>query len=176
MAGVIEPVTHEFDVHLNIIRGQVSETFAYNIAEEWKRIRKPIYAYYLGDHDPSGLEIEESLRTKLEKFSGREISWKRLAVTHDQFRRRDLLGFPVKATVSGQRRQRYIRSFGNRCVEVDALEPNEVRALVKAAIEGHIDQVEWRALEETERLEKESIRDLVLAPKVQNGADEAGGS
>ena len=114
----------------------------------------------------AGLGIEESLRTKLETFSERKISWKRLAVTHDQFRRRELLGFPVKDTVSGQRRQRYIRSFGNRCVEVDALEPNEVRALVKAAIGGHIDEVEWRALQETERLEKESIRDLVLAPKL----------
>jgi len=165
MAGVIEPVTHDFDVHLNVIRGQVSETFAYNIAAEWKRILKPIHAYYLGDHDPSGLEIEESLRTKLETFSERKISWKRLAVTRDQFRRRELLGFPVKDTVSARRRQRYIHSFGNRCVEVDALEPNEIRALVKTAIEGHIDEVEWRALQETERLEKESIRDLVLAPK-----------
>jgi hypothetical protein len=170
MAGVIEPITNEFDVHLNIIRGQVSETFAYNIAEEWKRIQKPIYAYYLGDHDPSGLEIEEVLRTKLEKFSERKISWKRLAVTPDQFRRPDLLGFPVKNTVSGQRRQRYIRSFGNRCVEVDALEPNEIRALVRRAIEGHIDQDEWRKLQETERLEKQTIRELVLVPKLQSDA------
>jgi hypothetical protein len=163
-------VTAEFDVHLNIIRGQVSETFAYNVAEEWKRIEKPIYAYYLGDHDPSGLEIEQSLRTKLETFSECRISWKRLAVTHDQFRRQDLLGFPVKDTISGRRRQRYIRSFGNRCVEVDALEPNEIRALVRTAIESHIDQDEWRRLQETERLEKETVRDLVLAPKPQSGA------
>jgi hypothetical protein len=55
----------------------------------------------LGDHDPSGLEIEESLRTKLETFSERKISWKRLAVTHDQFRRRELLGFPLKTRFPG---------------------------------------------------------------------------
>jgi hypothetical protein len=168
MAGVIEPVTNEYDVYLNVIRGQVSETFAYNIAEDWKRIEKPIYAYYLGDHDPSGLEIEEVLRTKLETFSERKISWARLAVTHDQFRRRDLLGFRVKDTVSGERRRRYIHSFGNRCVEVDALEPNEIRTLVRSAIEGHIDQDEWRKLQETERLEKQTVRELVLAPKLQS--------
>jgi len=168
MAGVIEPVTAEFDVHLNVIRGQVSETFAYNVAEEWRRIEKPIYIYYLGDHDPSGLEIEETLRRKLETFSECRISWTRLAVTRDQFRRQDLIGFPVKNTVSGHRRQRYIRSFGNRCVEVDALEPNEIRTLVKAAIEGHIDEVEWRALQETERLEKQTVRQLVLVPIPKN--------
>jgi hypothetical protein len=124
----------------------------------------------LGDHDPSGLEIEETLRTKLERFSEREILWERLAVTGDQFRRPDLLGFPVKDTISGERRRRYIRSFGNRCVEVDALEPNEIRELVKAAIEAHIDQDEWQTLLETERLEKQTVRDLVLAPKPQNGS------
>jgi hypothetical protein len=57
MAGIIEPVTIEFDVHLNVIRGQVSETFVWNVAEEWKVIDKPIYAYYLGDHDPAGFKI-----------------------------------------------------------------------------------------------------------------------
>jgi hypothetical protein len=65
MAGVIEPVTKEFDVHLNVIRGHVSETFVHEIGEEWALIEKPITAYYLGDHDPSGLAIEESLRQKL---------------------------------------------------------------------------------------------------------------
>jgi hypothetical protein len=133
-------------------------------------------AAWPSSENESGLEIEESLRTKLETFSERKISWKRLPVTGRQFRRRELLGFPVKDTVSGQRPQRYIGSFGNRCVEVDALEPNEIRELVKAAIERHIDQGEWRKLQETERLEKQTVRDLVLAPKLQNGADEAGNS
>jgi len=165
MAGVIEPVTAEFDIHLNVIRGQVSETFAYNVAQEWGQIRKPIYAYYLGDHDPAGLQIEQSLRGKLEKFSGRKISWARLAVTTEQFRRPSILGFRVKPTVSAKRRASYIAAFGDRCVEVDALEPNEVRQLVRTAIESHIDEVEWQRLQEIERLEKESIRELVLAPK-----------
>src|SRR5262245_46466976 len=66
MAGVIQPVTAEYDVHLNVIRGSVSETFAWNIANEWTEIDKPISAYYLGDHDPAGLAIEKNLRDKLE--------------------------------------------------------------------------------------------------------------
>jgi hypothetical protein len=171
MAGVIEPITAEFDVHLNVIRGQVSETFVYNIATEWQPIQKPIHAYYLGDHDPAGLEIEKTLQAKLEKFSGRTISWTRLAITPAQFRRETILGFPVKTTISAARRRSYIAHFGNRCVEVDALEPNEVRQLVRSAIESHIDKVEWQRLQEIERLEKASIRELVLAPK-PNGSHE----
>jgi hypothetical protein len=75
MAGIVAPVTNEFDVYLNVIRGHVSETFAWNVAEQWKQIEKPIYAYYLGDHDPAGLKIESNLREKLQSFTGKEFEW-----------------------------------------------------------------------------------------------------
>ena len=91
----IEPVTEEFDVHLNIIRGQVSETFLWNVAEEWKEIQKPIFAYYLGDHDPAGLRIETSLISRLSHFCARPFRWRRLAITADDLADMNLLGFPV---------------------------------------------------------------------------------
>ena len=100
MSAVIEPVTAEFDVHLNVIRGHVSETFVWNIAEEWEEIEKPIYAYYLGDHDPSGLKnIESSLNSKLSCFTEKDLEWQRLAITSEDFQS-DLLGFPVNRSGS----------------------------------------------------------------------------
>ena len=153
MSAVIEPVTQEFDVHLNVIRGQVSETFVWNIAEEWKEIEKPIYAYYLGDHDPSRLKIEASLKSKLSHFAEKDFEWKRLAITPEDFAS-DLLGFPVKR--SGSWRD-YLAQYGDRCVEVDALPPDEIRERVRQAIEGHIDYDEWWRLQETERLERETL-------------------
>src|SRR5262249_17925625 len=81
MAGILESVTREYDVFLNVIRGQSSESFVWNIAEQWNQIRKPIYGYYLGDHDPSGLRIEASLKSKLSHFSNNTFQWKRLAIT-----------------------------------------------------------------------------------------------
>jgi hypothetical protein len=95
MAGIIEPVTYEYDVHLNVIRGQVSETFVWNIAEEWNEIEKPIFGYYLGDHDPSGLKIEASLKSKLSGFTDKEFNWERLAITSQDFGNPQLLGFAV---------------------------------------------------------------------------------
>src|SRR5205823_11203781 len=128
MAGILQPVTYEYDVHLNVIRGQVSETFVWNIAEEWKEIEKPILAYYLGDHDPSGLKIEVSLKSKLHHFTGKDFSWQRLAITEDDFKDKGLLGFPVKR--SGSWRE-YLARHDDRCVEVDALPPDEIRERVK---------------------------------------------
>jgi hypothetical protein len=152
----------------------VSETFAWNIAAEWDEIAKPICAYYLGEHDPSGLQIEENLESKLRNFSDNDFLWERIAVTDDQFDRPDLLGFPVKPTVQHKIRNRYTSDYGNRCVEIDALPASEVRELVRDTIERHINEREWLKLQETERLERESIRSLRLAPILNgNGARKA---
>ena len=160
MAGILQPVTYEFDVHLNVIRGQVSETFVWNIAEEWKEIQKPIYAYYLGDHDPSGLKIESSLKSKLYSFTGSEFAWQRLAITEDDFANESLLGFPVKRAGSWRE---YMAEHGDRCVEVDALAPDEIRERVKNSIEFHIDGMQWDKLQQTERLERESWKQIADA-------------
>jgi hypothetical protein len=62
--------------------------------------------------------------------------------------------------------------FSRKCQSC-LLEPaNEIRELVRDAIESHIDQTEWRRLQKTEQLERQSIRSLRLAP-ILNGNGEA---
>jgi hypothetical protein len=86
MTGVIQPVTDNLDVALTPLRGNNSETWVYDIAERWRKIEKPIFAYYLGDHDPNGLDIERDFRHRLEGYlEGRPYHWQRLAVTHADF-------------------------------------------------------------------------------------------
>jgi hypothetical protein len=161
MAGILEPITEAYDVHLNVIRGQVSETFAWNIAEEWKEIEKPIFAYYLGDHDPAGLRIEASLKSKLEGFledDEIEFDWERLAITPEDFANTELLGFKVKRKGKPGSWLPYLEQYGDRCIEIDALEPNLIRDRLKYAIESHIDVAEWRALQATEKLERATLK------------------
>ena len=69
IAGTIQPTTEEYDVALNVIRGDVSLSFAGEIAERWAAIQKPIFAYYLGDFDPAGFDIERVLREKLQRYT-----------------------------------------------------------------------------------------------------------
>jgi hypothetical protein len=161
MSGVIEPVTEEYDVHLNVIRGQVSETFVWNIAEQWNEIDKPIFAYYLGDHDPAGLGIAASLESKLRAFTNKDFQWQRLAITPYDFVNANLLGFPVKRTSAGWRE--YLETYGDRCVEVDALDPEVIRHRIRKAIEQHIDEAEWEALKLIEEQERETLKETMLA-------------
>src|SRR5436190_16823517 len=49
VAGTIQPVTKEYDIALRVCRGYASVSFAGEIADEWSKIEKPIFAYYCGD-------------------------------------------------------------------------------------------------------------------------------
>jgi hypothetical protein len=162
MSGVIRPATREYDIRLNTIRGYASETFLWNIAEEWKQIDKPITVYYLGDHDPAGLDIEQDLRNRLREFCELPAHWKRLAITEDDFFDPAWPCFePSKKGYAKKKLSEYLQRFGDRGVEVDALPATEIRRRVKDAIESHIDQYEWQFLREQEEREKVSILDLV---------------
>jgi hypothetical protein len=167
VAGTIQPVTEERDIRLRVCRGYASVSFAGEIAELWRGVRKPIFAYYLGDFDPSGFDIERDLREKMERYSGKAFAsdarladggnfcWSRLAVKADDFEKHQLIELPVKN--SDNRATAFIRQRGLACAEVDALPPTELRRRVQAAIESHIDQAKWNKLLEVERVEQESI-------------------
>jgi hypothetical protein len=163
MAGIIEPITDEYDVYLNIIRGQVSETAVWRVAEVLKQIKKPIYIYYLGDHDPFGLFIEDSFKKKLREFLGRDFSWKRLAVTKRDLASNKLIGFKPKRKSKGGKNlpkgfwKPYVDEYGDRCIEVDALSPVVIRNRLSKAIENHIDQEAWRRLKKIEEMERDTV-------------------
>jgi len=158
MASVIEPITDRYDVTLNVIRGNCSKTFVYRVAEIWHRIEKPITAYYLGDHDPSGLKIEQDLRHRLAGFGAEVTRWERLAVTPEDFSNSDLIGFPVKKNPKSPEAWRpYLLEFGDRCVEVDAIPAADIRDRVEDAILSHVDQHEWKTLQLIEAEEKKNL-------------------
>jgi hypothetical protein len=162
LAGVVEPVSEEYDVCLSPIRGNCSETMIYRVAEIFRAITKPIYCYYLGDHDDNGLKIEKDFLRRLTGFLGsehsRRLHWQRLAVTEADFRNPDYLGFPVKRKGPAGAWQPYLTRYGDRCVEVDAIPSQEIRDRVKAAILNHVDDGEWQFLQEQEEREREMMR------------------
>jgi hypothetical protein len=155
IAGVIQPVTREYDVALSPVRGYCSESFAYEIASQWKQIEKPIYAAYLGDYDPSGFDIERDLKGKLESLSGRKFEWVRLGVNRDDFERYNLVRLVPKK--SDRRFAKFAKQHGNDCAEIDAIPANMLRDSVRDFIESHVDQCEWGRLQEIEAIEKETF-------------------
>lgn len=159
VAGRVAPTTREYDVPLHPLRGFSSTTFAAEIGGSWKGIQKPIFAYYIGDHDPSGREIEHVIKRQLTHFSRKEFQWRRLAVEPDQFEQYDII--PLAPKTKDTRYGRFLDQFGERCAEVEAIPANSLREMVRDAIESHIPQGEWMRLMTIENQERQSWQQML---------------
>src|SRR5207302_2928765 len=78
--GSIEELTEELAVTVRACRGFASATWANGVAELFNSIAKPIYIFYLGDHDPSGRCIETELRERIKRYDGSGFKSQRLAI------------------------------------------------------------------------------------------------
>jgi hypothetical protein len=149
-------VTAAWDVPLMVTRGYPSLSFMHGAAEYIRECGKPTHIYYVGDHDPSGVDIPRNVEARLREFAPlAEIHFKRVAVTSAQITHWGLPTRPTKATDSRSAR------FAGESVEVDAIPAQQLRALVERCITQHVDGATLEALRESEAAERETL-DWVL--------------
>lgn len=163
IAGVLMPLKDRYAVPIFPIKGQSSETFAYEAARSYTG--ENVIVLYAGDYDPDGLQIDAHLEGKLRRFADPavEIDFRRLAITTEQARALQSLG-------SRPKRRYWIDQDGGRhdfvgqAIEAEAVDPNLMRRLFSEAIEqialdhhGYDIFVENRLIEHQDR---ERLHDL----------------
>lgn len=180
LAGVFYDITNEYDVPLYVTRGYSSETFLYEAAQSLKDIDKPIYIYHFGDFDPSGRDAARHIAVSLKEF-GAVFTFVESAVTYQQIADFNLTTRPTKKTDSKSKKWReriialgYDPDAPPPSVELDAIEPSELRRMVRQCIEQHIDTY---ALDITRKIESEErariidlTRDFRTSTKTGNHA------
>jgi hypothetical protein len=169
MTGSIEPVTREYGVELFPIRGFNSTTKAHEAAMRLLNQReagKNIVVYYLGDWDPSGENMQGELYERVTSYRRGHRPWaftyRRVAIHQEDIAKFKLPPLKVKDTDS--RTPGFVRRYGNRAVELDALPPSELRRRLAAAIEESISQPEWqraRLVEEAQRETNEHYAETI---------------
>lgn len=110
-----------------------SVTTKHNFAMSASRYES-VEVLHIGDHDPSGVHMHNSLDEDLQAFVlhyGGDIEVTRLAVTPDQVRQYDLPTAPPKATDR--------RAFSGRTTQAEALPPRTLRRIVEEAINERLD-------------------------------------
>jgi hypothetical protein len=155
LAGMLYRETGIWDVPLMVTRGYSSLSFLHGAAEAIADVGKPTYIYYLGDHDPSGVDIPRNVEARLREFAPEAaIHFERVAVTPEQIAAWRLPTRPTKATDSRA------KHFDGASVEVDAIPPAQLRALVRERIAQHVDPLALRRLQLVEAAERESAARL----------------
>ena len=109
---------------------------------------KPFVILYLGDHDPSGLDMPRELQASLNLFSESDPNIHVIALTRDQVD--DYNPPPNPAKESDVRHTGYMAEHGGECWELDALEPSVLVELIEDNINDLIDQDAWKASEKVE--------------------------
>jgi len=164
LRGVISPITYEYDVPLLVVRGQVSRTAIY---ESYKRFAQKVkegkecYLFYFGDFDPSGISIYKSLVDRIRNFGayGALIKFERIALTREQIETYGLPQDPAKT--SDPNYKKFVRSYGDNVVELDALPPDVLRDFIRESIESEIDAELLAQVQETEEEEITRLHHLI---------------
>jgi hypothetical protein len=135
LSSIVAPVTMDYDVPLMVARGFSSLSFLHSAAQRLEdHYELPAYIYHLGDYDPSGVAAGESIEKTLRELAPVvDITFERIAVTPQQIARWRLPSRPTKTSDS-----RALRFGDDRSVELDAIAPDRLRGLVRAAIERHM--------------------------------------
>lgn len=168
LAGVVMDVTDPFDVPLMPAKGFSSHTFLFETAENIRAIGKPTHIYLLGDHDPSGQDaLRHTRKTLLEYVAGAvPVSFEVLAVTPEQIEAWKLPDRPPKKGDSRAKKWK-----GKKWVDLDAIPSPQLRALVREAIERHINPHERQALESIEASERQTLEYIVsVLPHLRGAA------
>jgi hypothetical protein len=135
--------------------GYSSQTYADDVAGDARYQARPAVLLYAGDFDPSGEDIDRD-------FIERTACWDkvvRVALDRDQVRGYRLPVNPGKATDS--RAAGFIVRHGALMqVELDALDPDDLRALFAAALSGYWDTSAHEGVLAQERADVQYLREV----------------
>jgi hypothetical protein len=155
LSGVLYQETAKWDVPLMVTRGYPSLTYLHSAAEAIAEEGKPAHLYYFGDYDPSGVDIPRKVEKDLRIFApDADITFTRVAVNEDQIRAFNLPTRPTKKTDSRS------KGFEGESVEVDAIPPRQLRAMVKECVDQHVDPIAYARLMAVEQAERETLGNL----------------
>lgn len=163
LEGVLIPVCNLFDVSFTANKGYSSSSSLYEIGkrlEERLSDGKKVHVIYLGDHDPSGIDMTRDISVRLNLFAnvipyealavlekaghrvgeviasakkGKHVEVHRVALNLPQIKDLNPPENPAKMTDS--RAEDYVARFGDSSWELDAIEPKALARLVGNKIE-----------------------------------------
>ncbi len=137
LMGVIAPICDRLRVPYFASRGYNSQSEMYDAAQRIVGYDKPVTILYLGDHDPSGIDVTRDTADRLSLLSrNADVTVKRLALNRDQIEEYKPPPNPAKTTDS--RFKEYAKKHGDQSWELDALSPRVIDGLITSEVDGSL--------------------------------------
>ena len=166
VSNIIQPICSKWDVLFMANRGYSSQSAMY---DGYRRLDdkladdKDIMVIYLGDHDPSGIDMTNDIKNRLGTFFFCDKNVKigeveRIALNMNQVEEYNPPENPAKITDS--RYNSYVQIYGISSWELDALEPSVLSKIAEDAIMRFIDLDEFNKVEKVEAKHKKNLLGL----------------
>jgi len=169
LSGVLWPVCSRLNISFMANKGYSSSSAMYEAGARLLRKideGKRISIFYLGDHDPSGIDMTRDVEERLSLFSRDSIGVVRLALNLDQVKALNPPENPAKETDS--RAKKYISEFGHSSWELDAIEPKQLDCLITDAVMGLMDRKKWKKAMQKEKEMRSELEEFVENYKEKN--------
>ena len=171
MESVLAPVARKYHIYFGCNKGYSSASTMYELAQRIKEQliwdgddepKKKAKILYLGDHDPSGVDMIRDIRTRIEEFLEMgeeyvegEFEVIPLALNMEQIRQYNPPPNPAKIT--DPRAKDYIRKYGNQSWELDALKPEVLMRIAEEGIQRFLDIDKYNAWIKLEQEQKKAL-------------------
>ncbi|WP_232279510.1 hypothetical protein [Roseobacter sp. AzwK-3b] len=162
MLPQIDDVSAPFSVRAYSSGGFDSLTAKKALADRIVRIEKPAIILHLGDYDPSGVSIFDSVAQDVTAFVEADrphghvtVEFHRIALTKEQVAEYDLPTAPAKAST-------HSKNWNGGTCQLEALPPNIIADILKEALWQHIDSSRYLEDCEAEKADREQISQLLL--------------
>lgn len=132
IASVVHDDCHDLAVDLFPCGGFSSLSFVHEAAEQhnYRDDRRPLVVLYIGDFDPAGVLIDQSLERELRTHLRNDIDmdFRRIAINEAQV---ELYGLPTKPRKEGDKRSQHIKYT----VEAEAMPAGSLRSILRTEVE-----------------------------------------
>lgn len=172
LSGVLKRVTSKYHIPIMVNRGYSSVSAMYDaflrFVNEAAYKSRPVKILYLGDFDPSGIDMIRDIHERIIEFQQgyndgymveeMEFSIKPIALTRNQIKEHDPPPNPAKVT--DPRAKDFISKYGNESWEVDALKPEILHEILESEILYYIDSLKFDAKLNLEAEHKGQLENL----------------
>lgn len=155
---ILESAAKRLDVPCFSCRGFASVTALHEASERFTASSRKNVLLYMGDFDPSGLEIVNSMQEYFLLF-GADVEVKRLGITPEQAQEFNSPPFPIKEKDNNMKK--YIKNTGYKiCWELDALPPDVLIKVFEDEVRSLTDFDALKKMQELQNEHKSYLRKL----------------
>ncbi len=136
------------------------DNFAYKAHQAISKGKDPV-VLYLGDLDPSGVQMfEANIETLEDEMDVYGAEFHRIGLNPEQVAEYKLPVDPDAGKQTDTRYWGYVQEYGRTFVELDALDPDDLQGILRNAIESHMDMDAFKAQQSEEDGDDDLITDL----------------